>query len=152
MGDFPYGIHAIPRATREHSLASRRGGCLRLLVAESDQDERELIGLQLASLGHVVDFADSGAAAVKQFRSQAYDVVIVDVELGVVDGVSTTQMIRSWEMTQEFEPTPIIALTTTLSEHASPSDVIQEFTDYLVKPFDQAQLLGTIYRHARSAP
>jgi CheY-like chemotaxis protein len=123
---------------------------LRLLVAESHQDERELIGLQLAELGHTVDFADSGAAAVKQFRSQSYDLVIVDVALGVVDGVSTARTIRSWELMEEFEPTPIIALTTTSSELASPSDLTREFTDYLVKPFDQAQLLGTIRRHARS--
>jgi CheY-like chemotaxis protein len=116
------------------------------------KDERELIGLQLASLGHAVDFTGSGVAAVKQFRSQAYDLAIVNVELEVVDGVSTARMIRSCELMQEFEPTPIIALTTTFSELSSPSDLIRESTDYLVKPFDQSQLLGTICRHARSAP
>jgi two-component system, sensor histidine kinase RetS len=122
---------------------------LRLLVAESHQDDRELIGLQLAPLGHVVDFADNGAAVVKQFRSQSYDLVIVDVELPVIDGVSAARMIRSWELMQEFEPTPIIALSTT-SELALLDDLNREFTDYLVKPFDQDQLLGTIRRHTRS--
>jgi CheY-like chemotaxis protein len=122
---------------------------LRLLVAESHQDDRELIGLQLAPLGHVVDFADNGAAVVKQFRSQLYDLVIVDVELPVIDGVSAARMIRSWELMQEFEPTPIIALSTT-SELALLDDLNREFTDYLVKPFDQDQLLGTIRRHTRS--
>jgi CheY-like chemotaxis protein len=123
---------------------------LRVLVAESHQDGRELIGLQLALLGHVVDFADSGAAVVKQFRSQSYDLVILDVEFPVIDGVSAARMIRSWELMQEFEPTPIIALTTNLSELALLNDLTREFTDYLVKPFHQDQLLGTIRRHARS--
>lgn len=122
---------------------------MRLLVAESHQDDRKLIGLQLAPLGHVVDFADNGAAVVKQFRSQSYDLVIVDVELPVIDGVSAARMIRSWELMQEFEPTPIIALSTT-SELALLDDLNREFTDYLVKPFDQDQLLGTIRRHTRS--
>lgn len=122
---------------------------MRLLVAESHQDDRKLIGLQLAPLGHVVDFADNGAAVVKQFRSQLYDLVIVDVELPVIDGVSAARMIRSWELMQEFEPTPIIALSTT-SELALLDDLNREFTDYLVKPFDQDQLLGTIRRHTRS--
>jgi two-component system sensor histidine kinase/response regulator len=123
---------------------------VRLLVAESHQDDRELIGLQLAPLGHVVDFADNGAAVVKQFRSQSYDLVIVDVELPVIDGVSAARTIRSWELMQEFEPTPIIALTTTFSEPALRNDLNRAFTDYLVKPFDQDHLLGTIRRHARS--
>jgi two-component system, sensor histidine kinase RetS len=117
-----------------------------VLEAESHQDGRELIGLQLAPLGHVVDFADTGAAVVKQFRSQSYDLVILDVELPVIDGVSAARMIRSWELMQEFEPTPIIALTTTLSELALLNDLTREFTDYLVKPFHQDQLLGTIRR------
>jgi len=122
---------------------------LRLLVAESHQDERELIGLQLAALGHTVDFSDNGAAAVKQFRSQSYDLVIVDVALGVLDGVCTARTIRSWELMEEFEPTPIIALTTTLPDLASPGDLTREFSDYLVKPFGRAELLGAIRRHAR---
>ena len=122
---------------------------MRLLVAERHQDDRKLIGLQLAPLGHVVDFADNGAAVGKQFRSQSYDLVIVDVELPVIDGVSAARMIRWWELMQEFEPTPIIALSTT-SELALLDDLNREFTDYLVKPFDQDQLLGTIRRHTRS--
>ncbi len=66
----------------------------------------------------------------------------------VMDGVGVARTIRSWELLQELEPTPIIALTTLSSEIASPSDLIQEFTDYLVKPFGQDQLLGLIRRHA----
>jgi CheY-like chemotaxis protein len=124
---------------------------LRVLVAESHQDSRELIGLQLAPLGHVVDFADSGPAVVKQFRSQLYDLVILNVELPVIDGVSAARMIRSWELMHEFDPTPIIALTTTLPGLASSSDLTREFTDCLVKPFERSQLLGAIHRHARSA-
>ena len=122
---------------------------LRILVGQNQQDERELIGLQLAPLDHVVDFADNGASVVNQFRSQSYDVIIVEVELPVMDGVSVARTIRSWELMQELEQTPIIALTTLLSEIASPSDLIREFTDYLVKPFGQDQLLGVIRRHAR---
>lgn len=121
---------------------------MRILVGQNHQDERELIGLQLAPLDHMVDFVDNGASVVKQFRSQSYDLVIVEVELPVMDGVGVARTIRSWELLQELEPTPIIALTTLSSEIASPSDLIREFTDYLVKPFGQDQLLGLIRRHA----
>jgi len=124
---------------------------LRLLVAESHQRERERIARQLGSLGHIVDFAESGAAAAKQFRSQSYDLVIVNVELEVVNGVELSRTIRSWELMQGFEPTPIIALTTTSSELVAPSELSREFTDYLIKPFDQTQLFGVIHRHARSS-
>jgi CheY-like chemotaxis protein len=128
---------------------AEKRGRLRILVGQNQQDERELIGLQLAPLDHIVDFADNGASVVKQYRSQSYDLVIVEVELPVMDGVSVARTIRSWELLQEFEPTPIIALTTLSSEIASLSDLVREFTDYLVKPVGQDQLLDLIRCHAR---
>ena len=138
----------ILKTTTVPTGAEKRGR-VRILVGQNQQDERELIGLQLAPLDHIVDFADNGASVVKQYRSQSYDLVIVEVELPVLDGVSVVRTIRSWELLQEFEPTPIIALTTLSSEIASLSDLVREFTDYLFKPFGQDQLLDLIRRHAR---
>jgi CheY-like chemotaxis protein len=105
---------------------------------------------RMAEPGRSSTSPKAGAGAVKQFRAQSDDLVIVNVELGVIDGVDTARTIRSWELMQELEPTPIIALTTTSSGDPAPRDQSGGFIDYLVKPFNQAQLLGTIRRHARS--
>jgi PAS domain S-box-containing protein len=82
---------------------------LSILVAEDTDTVRQIIVMMLTRMSHVVDAVENGAAAVAKARAGVYDVVLMDMQMPVMDGIEATKAIRSME--RAGERTPIIALT-----------------------------------------
>ena len=123
---------------------------LRILLGEDSADNRLLIQAYLKHTPYRLDVADNGAIAVAKYRTRAYDLVLMDMQMPVVDGYAATRTIRQWEAEQGRRPTPIIALTA----HALKGDDAKALeagcTAYLTKPIKKATLLTAISEHARS--
>ncbi len=58
-----------------------------------------------------VEIAETGAIAFEKFTAGDYDVVLMDRQMPVMDGLTATRAIREWEQANQQAPTPIIALT-----------------------------------------
>jgi signal transduction histidine kinase/DNA-binding NarL/FixJ family response regulator len=89
----------------------------RILLAEDNETNRELIAAVLGQAGHEVVSVADGAAACEAARERHFDVILMDVQMPVTDGYAATRAIRAQGANQR---TPIIALTAnTLPEEAA---------------------------------
>lgn len=82
---------------------------MRILVADDAPANRELVSAILGGLGLTVDVVEDGARAVEAARAGAYDLILMDVHMPVMDGLDATRAIRASGGT--VARTPIIALT-----------------------------------------
>lgn len=118
-----------------------RGNALRILVVEDDQGIAENISDYFEARGHVLDFALNGFAGLHLALTQAYDVIVLDIMLPGMDGLTICKKIRDSDAAQ----VPILMLT---ARDTLP-DKIQGFEsgadDYLVKPFALQELEVRIY-------
>lgn len=89
---------------------SRTKKPLHVLVAEDGLVNQRLAHGLLTKEGHRVTFAQNGAQALMQLRRSRYDLVLMDVEMPVMDGLSATEALRDHEKSSGVY-TPVIALT-----------------------------------------
>jgi len=85
----------------------------RILVAEDNKVNQMVIKGLLKKLGTDYELADNGQDAFQLYSSNpdAYDLILMDWEMPVLDGISATHKIRKWEEQQSLNPIPVIALT-----------------------------------------
>jgi CheY-like chemotaxis protein len=121
--------------------AGRASG-LRILCAEDNPYGRVILNTILTELGHRVDFAASGEAAVEAVSRGGYDLALMDVTLPGIDGIEATRRIRA--LAGAAARIPIIGI----SGHAAPGDEAAAraagMDSYLMKPLSPATLAETI--------
>ncbi len=117
---------------------------LRILIAEDNQVNQMVIGLMLRQLGHQVDVATNGIEACEQVQKAPYDLVLMDVQMPEMDGISATQTIRN--LPQACSGIPIIALTANAMEGDRESYLAAGMNDYVAKPIALPQLVAAINR------
>jgi signal transduction histidine kinase/AmiR/NasT family two-component response regulator len=84
-------------------------GDLRVLIAEDSAVMSELIGALVRRLGHHATIVEDGEAAVAAVRSEHYDLVLMDVQMPVLDGIAATRQIRA--LAGPRSRTPIVAVS-----------------------------------------
>jgi PAS domain S-box-containing protein len=84
---------------------------LRILLAEDSPDNRTITMAYLKDTPYRVEIAATGTIACKKFTERNYDLVLMDWQMPVMDGLTATRTIRAWEQANDRPPTPIIALT-----------------------------------------
>jgi two-component system, sensor histidine kinase and response regulator len=129
-------------------------GPLRILLAEDSAVSQKLVVELLARYGHTVCVAENGREALAALRREAFDLVLMDVQMPEMDGLEATAAIRAREA-QTGGRVPIIAMTA----HAMRGDrercLEAGMDDYISKPIHIRDLLGAIERSAplrRPAP
>ncbi len=115
-----------------------------ILVAEDDASNRKLIDHILTSAGYSVAFAEDGAEALAASARQRFDLMLMDIQMPVINGVEVTRQIRAGAVAGCDPRVPIIAVTA----HALIGDGerfrAQGLTDYVSKPISTADLLAKI--------
>jgi len=99
-----------------------------------------------------VEIAENGAIAFEKFTAGEYDLVLMDRQMPVMDGLTATRAIREWEQANHRPPTPIIALTASALKGDQEKFVAAGCTAYLTKPIKQDVLLQAIREHSMAAP
>ncbi|WP_425408921.1 ATP-binding protein [Hyphococcus sp.] len=118
---------------------------LRVLVGEDNVVNKAVLGAFLKERRHKVQYADDGLAVVDAFKNGAFDVILMDISMPVLDGTEALRQIRFLERERrENSPTPIIAV----SAHAMTRNVeeylAQGFNGYVTKPVKSAALHAEI--------
>jgi signal transduction histidine kinase/CheY-like chemotaxis protein len=137
------------------AAATARAGLDPLLGAHvllvEDNDMNQIIACEiLTDAGCVVDVADDGAMAVEKVRTNVYDVVLMDMQMPVMDGVAATREIRR---DARFDALPIVAMTANAMEQDRRACRAAGMNAFVSKPFDPEEFLAVVARcvgdHAR---
>ncbi|TKB91685.1 MAG: PAS domain S-box protein [Nitrospira sp.] len=121
---------------------------LRILLVEDLEDNRDVVRLFLKNTPYQLDMAENGAVGVERFQAGSYDVVFMDTQMPVMDGLESTAAIRRWEQEQQRQPTPIISLTANAFQDEIDKSLAAGCTAHLSKPIKKKILLQAILDHA----
>lgn len=144
---------AIERSASREMLVCPDGSRPRILLAEDSNAARILTTALLKRMGCDVDAAENGEEAVLNACDNDYDVIIMDIEMPVMDGVTAAQEIRALD--NENSSTPIIALSAFLADSQQAPKWRKSFDINMAKPAGRDQLhqvIQTVIDVSKCAP
>lgn len=121
----------------------------RVLLVEDNDVNRIIATKLLEKRGHVVIAVENGALAVDRTASDQFDIVLMDVSMPVMDGLTATTHIREREHASGGH-LPIVAVTAHALEQDRARCFAAGMDDYLTKPIRSADLFATVARLARA--
>ena len=133
---------ARPEGSTEHVPLDRP---MRILLAEDSEELRTIIERYLHKTATTLDVVHDGAEAVRRFQANAYDLVLMDVEMPGMGGREATARIRAFEHAYGRPATPIVAVTAHALRGSGPDP---GWTGHLTKPFTKNELLDLVRLHA----
>lgn len=150
--DLPADPAAIDGPAAEQPVAPFEEEGLRVLVADDHPTNRLVVELMLKSLGGRTTCVENGLEAVEAMRAGRFDLVLMDMQMPVMDGLTATRAIRAWEAAENRPPAPLLMLTAnTLPEHVSAA--LKAGADgHLAKPITVDRLVDAITSALSPAP
>ena len=125
---------------------------LSILLAEDSPDNCTITMAYLEDTPYRVEIAETGAIACKKFMAGHYDLVLMDRQMPIMDGLTATRTIRAWEQANDRPLTPIIALTASALKGDREMCLAAGCTAFLTKPIKQEVLLQAIKERSMVAP
>jgi CheY-like chemotaxis protein len=117
---------------------------VRILVAEDSEDNRFLLGAYLKNQPYALTFVEDGQQALTKFEKETFNLVLMDIQMPVMDGLQATKAIRALERQTSRPRTPVLALTANAlledvdRSHAAGCDL------HLSKPISREKLITAI--------
>ncbi len=139
----------LPQDQSSGGLAPVSLPALRILLAEDLEDNREVVALFLKDTPYRLEMAENGSLAVQKFQEGAYDLVLMDIQMPVMDGYQATEAIRQWEKEQQRVPTPIVSLTANAFQEDVEKSLAAGCMAHLTKPIKKKALLEAIAEYGR---
>ena len=135
-----------PIVTHHEIMMDQANRRCRILVAEDNEVNQIVARKILEKIGHIVDVAPNGRAAVEAWQTQPYDLILMDCQMPEMDGYQATREIRRRESGTTLR-TPIVALTADAIKSADEACRAAGMDDYLSKPIDRERLQAVLQRH-----
>ncbi len=120
------------------SKASRRAPTLSILLVEDNAINRDVATHLLENNGHTVTCAENGKEALEYLEKIQYDLVLMDIQMPVMDGLTATREIR--KANGKWQDLPIIALTAHATNGYREECFDAGMNDYITKPIDPKEL------------
>jgi two-component system sensor histidine kinase/response regulator len=121
----------------------------RVLLVEDNLINQQVAAEILQSAGVAVDIANNGLEAVRSVRAKAYDAVLMDVQMPVMDGLQATEAIRAID---SLKALPIIAMTASVLRGDREGCLKAGMNDYVSKPINVDKMLSTLARWLPDRP
>lgn len=118
----------------------------RVLLVEDNEINQEVAIGQLEDANIFVDLAENGEQAIRMIEKNDYDVVLMDMQMPVMDGVAATRILRS---DRRYQDLPIIAMTANALASDRELCLNVGMNDHIAKPIDPHQLFGVLMRWIR---
>lgn len=115
----------------------------KILAVDDSASMRNMVSFTLQDAGHDVTLANDGSQALAQAKSQRFDLVLTDVNMPNMDGITLTRELRGLA---SYRTTPILTLTTEAGPEKKAAGKKAGATGWIVKPFDPDTLIRTISR------
>lgn len=146
--------HALPGepAAVQGSPKTAPRRCLRILVAEDNEVNREVTVSRLKRAGHEVNATVDGAAALELWGIKEFDIAVLDIQMPLVDGIGVAEGIRAAEFQTGRRRTQLLALTAMTQESDRVRCEVAGFDGYLAKPMRGSDLIAKIDQLAGDDP
>ena len=128
-------------AADDPDVAAVRGA--RILLVEDNLLNQQVAQELLQEVGFVVEIAENGEEAVAQVRAGAFEAVLMDMQMPVMDGMTATRLIRE---DSRFARLPILAMTANAMEGDREQCLEAGMNDHIPKPIDPEELFATLRR------
>ncbi len=116
---------------------------LSILLVEDNILNQRIVTFSLKKYNHDVTIANNGLEAVNLFRTNKYDVILMDIMMPVMDGLEATVKIREIEKSENFESrVPIIALTANTMDNDREKCISYGMDEFMAKPFEIDKLIS----------
>jgi ammonium transporter, Amt family len=143
-----------PRTPKAVAFEDASGGVLermswprldnvRILVAEDNLDNQEMVTRFLGEQGAIVETAANGRTALELAKGGSYNVILMDVQMPELDGYEVTRQLRKGKVS-----TPIIALTAHAMNDEREKSLAAGCTEFLTKPLNVKKLIYTVHKHS----
>jgi PAS domain S-box-containing protein len=123
---------------------------LRILIAEDSADNRLLVEVYLKGSPHQLTFAEDGKVAVDRFAAETFDLILMDMQMPVMDGLTAARAIRAIERERQADATPIIALTANARRQDIELSANAGCNHHLSKPISKHNLLSAIEEYGQT--
>ena len=120
-----------------------------IMVVEDYDDTRMLLKVGLEGLGYSVLEAANGQEAVDIASRERPDLILMDLDLPILDGIAATQRIRQQP---ELEKVPIVAVTAYPMSYTHVKAFAKGCDEYMAKPIDMAELAQLVNRYLSPEP
>lgn len=141
-------LYAVGKALRKKAPGEidqavsplKRNNSLNILLVDDSIDNRILIQAYLKNTNHSITEAENGNIAVEKFKMFKFDIILMDIQMPILDGLEATRQIRAWESAQFLAPTPIIAFTAHALQEEIEKCYAAGCSNYLSKPVRKSAL------------
>ncbi|MGA0599263.1 ATP-binding protein [Caulobacter sp. KR2-114] len=137
-------IGDVPAQTAPAARPIADIGGLKVLAADDNATNQLLIQTLIEAIGGEPTIVADGLAAVEAWRTGKFDVVLMDIQMPTMDGMSATQEIRRLEAQEARAATPIYALSANAMSHQVEAYIEAGMDGHLAKPIMLAELIGTL--------
>lgn len=123
-------------------------GTRRVLVVDDVFVNRALLGAMIGKIAPQIEIVDvdNGLRALQLMESEPFDLVLMDIHLPGIDGLEATRRFRSWELTENRQRVPIVALTANVLAGVEEQCILAGMDGFLTKPIDSLELRSTLER------
>ncbi len=137
----PFAIEQLTSVPDKTSVSDYRAKSRVLLVEDMEINQKLALAV-LQSAGHEVDVLGDGSDAIIAVQSKHYDIVLMDVQMPGMDGITATQLIR--ELDHPGRSVPIVAMTANVLPAQIAAFKAAGMDDHVGKPFKRADLLSIV--------
>jgi len=146
----PVAILPQEKQKQEQSHPRNEGGedgSLSVLLVEDNKINQRIALLNLEKLGYKIELAENGEEALEHFRNRRFDLIFMDVQMPIMDGLEATRQIRELEKSDpDPSPVHIIAMTANAMKGDREICLAAGMNDYISKPFRAEELRKVLGR------
>jgi PAS domain S-box-containing protein len=117
----------------------------RILMVEDNLINQKISKVIFEKNGCKLDVANNGRVGFEKYKKNAYDLILMDIQMPVMDGLETTRQIRQYEKDQNKHPAFIVALTANALESDRKKTREAGMDGFIAKPFNPAELFKILH-------
>ncbi|MFW5759106.1 MAG: response regulator, partial [Bacteroidota bacterium] len=118
---------------------------LRILYVEDKMITQKVVGLLIESMGHEVKVANDGKQALDMFTPKLFDLILMDIQMPVMDGITATQKLKKKYPPEDLPP--IVGLSANAFEGDREKYLQTGLDEYLTKPFDSEEFEKVLVKY-----
>jgi len=134
--------------TKTEKVKSKKNDKFKILLAEDDYLNRKSITHFLKREGFDLTTAENGKEVLEKLKKNSFDLILMDIQMPIMDGLETTKRIRSSESPEIDKNIPIIALTAYAMKGDREKIIETGMTDYIAKPLRMQNLIELVRKYS----